>query len=76
MIAGQGSALHVEVSCPPGDPLAGTLRLIGGMPSWEPARQECEAQVYLALARSAWREADRLRGLQQHREARKQRRRA
>ena len=70
MIASQGSALHVEVSCRPEDPLAAMLRLIEGMPAWDPARQECEAQVYLALARSAWREADRLRGLQQKRDLR------
>lgn len=38
-----------------------TIRGLGTTPE----RLECEAHLYLALARSAWREADRLRKLQE-----------
>jgi hypothetical protein len=69
-VVGQGSALRITVEAQPGDPLAEALALLDSLPAWEPARQEGEAQVYLALARSAWREADRLRELRRRREQR------
>lgn len=40
------------------------LRLLDEMPTYTAARAECEAHLYLALARVAWRDADRFRALE------------
>jgi hypothetical protein len=62
--------VEVTLTVPDGcESLVEAIRWVDGLPSWDPDRCELEAQVYLTLARAAWRDADRLRGLRERRKA-------
>jgi len=67
-------AITIETTFYSSDPqIAGMLKWLNGISQWDSVRHECEAHIFVALARSAWREADRLRGLERKREIRDQR---
>jgi hypothetical protein len=57
-----------------GAELAEGINWVNSLPGSDPARHDCEAFIYMTLARSAWRRADELRAAQRGRPARAARR--
>jgi hypothetical protein len=56
--------IEVTLSVPPGsESLLESVAWLAGLPQHDPDRCELEAQVYMMLARLAWRDADRAREL-------------
>lgn len=53
--------VQVDVHVPPGSELLEQIRWLDSLPPADPDRRECEAFLYMTLARSAWRRADEVR---------------
>jgi hypothetical protein len=53
--------VEVDVRVPPGSELPEQIRWLDSLPQADPDRLECEAFLYMTLARSAWRRADEVR---------------
>jgi hypothetical protein len=67
--------IEVEVHVPPGTDLAESVRWVDGLSDLDPDRHECEAALYIMLAKSAWRRAEQLRLMAADADRRRARRR-
>lgn len=65
---------ELEMGVPPGSDMHELLAWVGSLSELDPDRHEMEAQLYLTLARSAWRRAEELRRAARDRERRQARR--
>jgi hypothetical protein len=66
MAAGPGRIrVEVDLAVPAGSGLVESVRWVAGLPPTDPDRCELEAQIYMMLARLAWRDADRYRAIRQ-----------
>lgn len=55
--------VEVAVTMPNVGTLAEGLSWLSSLPTTSPERLECEAFIYMMLARSCWREADHMRAI-------------
>lgn len=62
--------IEISLNIPPGSQLADTIRWLDTLPPHDEVRLECEAFLYMTIARATWRDADRARELRRKREER------
>lgn len=69
--AGPGRILiEISLNIPPDSQLADAIRWLDTLPQHDEVRLECEAFLYMTIARATWRDADRARELRRQQEAR------
>lgn len=61
--------IEISLNIPPDSALADTIRWLNALPPHDEVRLECEAFLYMTIARATWRDADRARELRLKREA-------
>lgn len=63
--------IEISLNIPPDSQLADTIRWLNTLSPFDEVRLECEAFLYMTIARAAWRDADRARELRRKREERR-----